>query len=248
MRPGEIQNGTKTTALRNAILCALSAGTLEKLSHHLSPIDLPQDFLLVKAESHITWIYFLERGMASVTSMDAQGSPIEVGIIGREGLVGIQALLGQQVTQNTVAMQGAGHGHRVRADFLREQCLRNEDLLLALHIFTYALLEQTTQLVMCNSLHGVEARLARWLLMSSDFMETKNLHLTQEFLAEMLGVGRPAVTIAAGILQRSGLIVYSRGLIEITDRPRLEEVACECYTIIRATYHRTYPAIYSIPV
>ena len=243
MRPDALQNGWKGILPRNATLASLSPGTLEKISHQLSPVDLPQGFLLVKSEGQITWIYFLERGMASITSMDTQGMPVEVGIVGREGIVGIHALLGQYTTQNKIAMQGSGHGHRVRADFLREQCLRNEDLLLALHTFTYALLEQTTQLVMCNRLHELEARLARWLLMSSDFMETATLHLTQEFLAEMLGVGRPAVTIAAGILQRSGLIVYSRGNIEIIDRSKLQEVACECYHAIRATYRKVYPAI-----
>ena len=225
MRAGEIHHGTKILqrdTLRNAILCVLSAHTFDILSRHLSPIDLPQSLILVKSESPISWVYFLECGMASITSLDTQGTPVEVGIVGREGLVGISPLLGQQTTQNQIMMQGAGHGHRMRADVLREQCLKSSDLLLALHTYLYAQLEQTTQLVLCNRLHDLEARLARWLLMASDTMETQSLHLTQEFLAEMLGAGRPAVTIAAGILQRSGFITYSRGNIEIIDRGKLQ--------------------------
>lgn len=230
--------------LRNRMLAALSKPLLEKLAPHLTRIDLPQGFLLVKSERDIQWIYFLERGMASMNSLDLAGTPVEVGIIGREGLIGVQALLGQTQTQNKTVMQGAGEGYRIRAEYLREQLLLNGELLQPLHTFLFALLEQTTQLILCNRLHELEARLARWLLMTSDFMETRTIHLTQEFLAEMLGVGRPAVTIAAGVLQRAGLIGYSRGLVEVVDREKLRLVACECYEVITQSYRRVYPNLY----
>ena len=207
-------------------------------------MDLPQASLLIKSDRDIQWVYFLDRGMASMTSLDLAGAPVEVGIIGREGMVGVQAVLGQNRTQNTIVMQGAGEGWRIRADILRESFHAHPDAFKPLHTFLYALLEQTTQLVLCNRLHDLEGRLARWLMMTSDFMETRILHLTQEFLAEMLGVGRPAVTIAAGILQRGGLIMYSRGQVEIVQRDQLRQVACECYGIIRNSYHRVYPSLY----
>ncbi len=232
------------TPPRNLILAGLSPSAFEKLKPYLSRINLPQATVLVKPGRDIQWIYFLEHGMASMNSFDLTGTPVEVGIIGHEGIVGVQAVLGQSQTQNTIVMQGAGEGYRIRADLLREHIFENSELLKAVHTFVYALLEQTTQLVLCNRLHELEARLARWLLMSSDFMETRLIRLTQEYLAEMLGVGRPAVTIAAGILQRSGLITYSRGRVEIVDRERLGKVACECYGIIRHAYEKVYPAFY----
>ena len=243
MRTSELTTGPPVTAVRNLTLASLPRTLYDKLSPHLFHVDLPQGFVLVKSEREIQWIYFLERGMGSMNSMDIEGTPVEVGIIGREGIVGVQALLGQHTTQNMTIMQGAGDGFRIRADYLRDQCSQNEVLLQAVHTFVFALIEQTTQLILCNRLHDLEARLARWLLMCSDLMEMPVLHLTQEYLAEMLGVGRPAVTIAAGILQRSGLIVYSRGVVEIMKRDQLEEVSCACYGTILAAYRRLYPAL-----
>ena len=229
---------------RNFILSHLPPLVLDKLAPHLQHLDLPQGTVLVHSEEATHWVYFVERGMASVDSADLSGTPVEVGIIGREGIVGVHALLGQPRTRNSVVMQGAGEGYRVRAELLRDLLPLHGALLAMFHTFLYALLEQTTQLVLCNRLHELESRLARWLLMASDFMETRTLRLTQEFLSEMLGVGRPAVSIAAGILQRRGLIVYSRGQIEIRDREQLEKVACECYGVIRQAYHRVYPDLY----
>ena len=243
MRTYELVDRPRVTVLGNLTLASLPRPIYDKLSSQLLHVDLPQGFLLVKPEREIQWIYFLERGMASMNSMDIEGTPVEVGIIGREGIVGVQALLGQRTTQNMTVMQGAGDGFRVRADYLRDQCTHNEVLRQAMHTFVYALLEQTTQLILCNRLHDLEARLARWLLMCSDFMEVPVLHLTQEYLAEMLGVGRPAVTIAAGILQRSGLIVYSRGVVEIVKREQLKEVSCACYGTILGAYRKLYPTL-----
>ena len=239
-------NGTEPAVLatRNLTLAALPKPFLEKLTPHLMRIDLPQNTLLIKSDREIAWIYFLDHGMASVSSLDASGTPLEVGIIGREGLVGVQALLGQRHTQNTVVMQGAGDGFRIRADTLRTQAAHSPEFIQGMHTFLFSLLEQTTQLVLCNRLHDLEGRLARWLLMAGDCMETRSLQLTQEFLSEMLGVGRPAVTIAAGALQRKGLVSYSRGQLEILDPDKLKSVACECYTVIRGALHAVYPSLY----
>ena len=231
-------------AVRNLILSGLPRPLLDKLKPHLSHVDIPQGLLLVKSDEDIQWVYFLERGMASMNSIDTAGTAVEVGIIGREGIVGVQALLGQTQTQTTIRMQGAGEGYRIRASILAQHMAPEGELLQAMHTFVYALLEQTTQLILCNRLHELESRLARWLLMASDFMETRTIRLTQEFLAEMLGVGRPAVTISAGILQRRGLIMYSRGVVEIVDRQKLKEVACECYDVILGCYKRVYPKLF----
>jgi CRP-like cAMP-binding protein len=229
---------------RNLILSALSEPCLSKLAPHLQSMELPQGSVLVQTDRPNQWIYLLEHGMCSMTSLNAAGTPVEVGIIGREGIVGVHSLLGQPKTQMRLIMQGAGAGLRVRADAMRSLLDEFDELLLPLHTFLYVLLEQTTQLILCNRLHSLESRLARWLLMTSDFMETSALRLTQEYLAEMLGVGRPAVTIAAGVLQRAGIIVYSRGFIEIVDRSLLRQGSCECYAIIQGTYSRVYPSLF----
>ncbi len=229
---------------RNLTLAKLSRTALERLIPYFIPLDLPQGYLLAKPEQTIQWIYFLDRGMCSMTSVDMLGTAVEVGIIGREGIVGVHALLGTAKTHTKMVMQGAGSGYRIRAEHLQRAIAEDRELLQSMHQFVYVLLEQTTQLILCNRLHDLDSRLARWLLMTSDFLESSSLALTQEYLAEMLGVGRPAVTITAGNFQRNGIISYSRGLIEVVDRQRLTACACECYGLIRSTYHSVYPTLY----
>ncbi|WP_158615355.1 Crp/Fnr family transcriptional regulator [Acidipila sp. EB88] len=231
-------------SFRNHFLASVPRPVLEKLEAQLIRVDLPAGTMLLHSDREIQWLYFLERGMASVSSLDRAGAPVEVGVIGREGIVGFQSLLGQPLTHTSAIMQGSGEGYRLRADALREYTPQDADVTRLLHTFLHALLEQTTQLVLCNRLHELEARLARWLLTACDFMGTRAIHLTQEFLAEMLGVGRPAVTLAAGVLQRNGYISYSRGLVEVADPAKLEQVTCDCYGIIRNSYKRLYPTLY----
>ncbi len=228
---------------RNLTLNTLPKPLLEELAPSFMRVDLPLGTVLIKPERASPWVYFLNRGMASVSNLDAGGTPLEVGIIGREGMVGVQALLGHRQTRNAVLMQGSGDGLRIRAELLREHLLTNPQALQAMHTFVFSFMEQSSQLILCNRLHSLENRLARWLLSAGDAMEGPRLQLTQEFLAEMLGVGRPAVTIAAGILQRSGLILYSRGHVELLNRDGLKSIACECYGSIRATYAGCYPGL-----
>jgi CRP-like cAMP-binding protein len=159
-------------------------------------------------------------------------------VIGREGFSGLPALLDQPQMSHSVQMQGGGEGLRIRASLAREQFLKGGVFQQLVHSFAYLQLVQTSQSVLCNRMHSVEARLARWLLTSADRTEADTLSLTQEFLAQMLGAQRSTVTVAAGTLQRDGLIQYSRGKILILDRPRLQTVACECYSIVRASYDR----------
>ena len=231
-------------AFRNFTLARAPKSLLDELAPHLFGVELPQGTLLVKPLQSITWVYFLEQGMASITGATEEGEAVEVGVIGREGLVGVSALLGQPQAQNTILMQGSGSGHRIRASILREHFLRSTPLQQLVHDFLYVQLTQATQLIVCNRVHEVEARLARWLLMAAGLMETTNIHLTQEFLSQMLGTRRSTVTVAAGALQRSGMIGYSRGRVEIVNRDMLEGASCECYSIIRDMYLRIYPSLY----
>ncbi len=229
-------------APRNRFLASLPQDVMERLAPFLSKVNLPHSARLVEPNQGNRWVYFPERGMASVTSADRSGTSVEVGTIGREGIVGAHALLGPRRTQNTTLMRVPGDAYRLPVDVLAPMLLDSPSLSRALHTFLYVLLEQTTQLVLCNRLHELEARLARWLLMTCDVVESRTLNLTQEFLAEMLGVGRPTVTISAGILQRAGAISYSRGLVEVVNPELLKQSACECYTVIREAYKRAYPS------
>jgi CRP-like cAMP-binding protein len=228
----------------NLTLCQLSPDVLEVLLPHLEPVDMPQGVILVHPGHPIRWVYFLTEGMAAITNTDAEGTAVELGVIGREGILGFQALLGPFAPQNTLSMQFGGRGLRVQSSTLLIMLRSQPEILHGLHRFLYALQEQTSRLVLCNRLHDLESRLARWLLVTSDTLGTAYLHLTQEFLANALGTARPGVTIAAGSLQRSGSITYSRGRVEIRDRELLQGSACDCYAVIRAVYHEVYPQLF----
>jgi len=167
-----------------------------------------------------------------------RGEQVEVGLIGREGFSGLAALLDQPQMSHMVIMQGAGEGLRIRSSVVRTEFLKGGMLQKMVYAFAYLQFVQITQSVLCNRMHEVEARLARWLLSSADRMESEFLHLTQEFLSQMLGVQRSTVTVAAGELQRQGLIGYSRGRIHILNRAGLAAKTCECYGIVNAAYDR----------
>jgi len=186
----------------------------------------------------IEYVYFVNSGLISTDALTEKGESVEVGVIGREGFAGLPALLDQPQMSHSVLMQGTGEGFRIRSSILREQFVKGGMLQRMVHTFAYLQFVQVTQSVLCNRMHEVDARLARWLLTSADRMESESLNLTQEFLAQMLGVQRSTVTVAAGELQRAGMIGYSRGKIHILDRVRLAETACECYRIVSASYRR----------
>ena len=237
-------DGYSASTLKNLTLQSLSEETMSLVLPYMEAVELPQGLVMVRATEPIRWVYLLTRGMASITCMDAQGTAVEVGVIGREGVIGVQSLLGNFSTLNSIDVQSAGEGFRIHPEVLRRFMTTQPDLVRAIHRFFYVMLEQTSRLVLCNRLHGLENRLARWLLMTSDCIESPQLQLTQEFLAEMLGTARPGVTLAAGSLQRAGCIIYSRGRVEIRSRELLEAASCECYRSIRNVYRSVYSELY----
>jgi CRP-like cAMP-binding protein len=226
------------TRSRNTILSQLPEAEYAALEKFLAPVDLPLGKQLSEPLQPIEYIYFLSSGLISTDALTAKGETVEVGLIGREGFAGLPALFDQPQMAHTVVMQGSGEGLRIRSNIVRDQFLKGGVFRDLVHRFTYLQLVQITQSVLCNRAHEVEARLARWLLASGDRTESDSLQLTQEFLAQMLGVQRSTVTVAAGTLQQQRLISYSRGRIEILDRPGLTAVACECYQIVRSSYDR----------
>lgn len=223
---------------RNLILAQLPDSEYEELAKFLVPVDLPLEMRLSEPNESIEYVYFLNSGLISTDALTEKGESVEVGVIGREGFAGLPALLDQPQMSHSVLMQGVGEGLRIRSSIVRDQFLRGGELQRLVHSFAYLQLVQTTQSVLCNRMHEVDARLARWLLTSADRMESESLNLTQEFLAQMLGVQRSTVTVAAGELQRQGLIGYSRGKIHILERLKLSKAACECYGIVRSSYER----------
>jgi CRP-like cAMP-binding protein len=223
---------------RNLILAQLPEAEYETLAKFLVPVDLPLELRLSEPNEPIEYIYFLNSGLISTDALTEKGESVEVGVIGREGFSGLPALFDQPQMSHSVLMQGVGEGLRIRSSILRDQFVKGGMLQRMVHTFAYLQLVQVSQSVLCNRMHEVDARLARWLLTSADRMESESLNLTQEFLAQMLGVQRSTVTVAAGDLQRAGLIGYSRGKIHILDRANLSGTACECYQIVSSSYGR----------
>ena len=212
--------------------------TFRAISRHLVPVDLPLGMRLSEPSEPVEYIYFPVSGLISVDALTDRGESVEVGVIGREGLSGVYGLLGHRQMAHSVVMQGAGSGLRLRTGLLRDEFVKGGLLAQLIHSFIYMQMVQTAQSVLCNRLHPVEVRMARWMLTACDRMQTDSLVITQEFLAQMLGSRRSTVTVAAGQLQREGLIDYTRGRVKIVARPLLEAKSCECYHIVRSTYER----------
>lgn len=221
---------------KNRVLSALPTDELAHLTQHLEATALPQQETLLDGKT--AYGYFLEEGMASVVVNLEDGATVEVGVIGFEGVVGIPILLGTSGAPGKTFMQIAGSGFRIKAQHLRNAFEQPGELRHYVQKYMQAFIVQSAQTAACNRLHNIEERLARWLLTCRDRVITDQLHLTQEFLGQMLGAPRTTVTLAAGLLHQAGLIDYSRGMVTIQNRTALERAACECYQIVRDEFSR----------
>jgi CRP-like cAMP-binding protein len=227
-------------ATSNLLFSSLKSPARRQLTSICRRVDLPVNTMLYEAGQHPKEAYFLGSGFASqVIDLDDSGSA-GVGLVGREGVVGSTALLGPAMLLGSCFMQAGGTGYAAPFPLLREVFSSSEEIRTCILQFVQCQTVTGAYLAACNKLHETEARLARWLLMVQDRLETDLLPLTQEFLAQMLGTRRMTITIAAGALQRSGLIEYSRGHIRILDRPELEGAACECYGHVKRAYDDLY--------
>jgi CRP-like cAMP-binding protein len=219
--------------VKNVILLSLPDGEYSLIRPHLEAMDLPHHTIMHEPGEKIEYAYFLNEGMTSLVVLTSDGRSVEVGIVGREGMVGTPLAVGLHRGPYRAIMQIPGSGLRVKAGILEDTLVAAPELRMALS--RYALMQglQVAQIAACNRLHEIEQRLARWLLMCQDRVDSQLLHLTQDFMAQMLGTGRPTVSLAAGILQRAGLIQNSRGTVKILNRKSLEGAACECYGVIQ---------------
>ena len=209
-----------------------------RLAPNLEPITLKVGHSLHDAGETIHTVYFLEDGICSFVAEMQSGNTVEVGITGRDGLVGVPAILGTNQSTYRAYMQMPGHGFAVKATILRELAEESVELRQALLRGVQALLAQTAQTAACNRVHELEERLARWLLMCYDRVQNDHLNITHEFLGMMLGTRRTSVTVAAGTLSKAGLIAYSRGNVTIRDQRGLKKAACECYQTVHDEYAR----------
>jgi len=203
------------------------------LRPHLQPVNLPQHEILHEPGEKIQFTYFLNEGMASLVALSRDGRSVEVGIVGKEGMVGMPLTMGLRREIFRAIMQMSGSGLRIRSEVFQDVLPTAPTLRAELGRFALMHGMQSAQLAACNRLHDVGPRLIRWLLMCQDRMDSQLLPLTHEFLAQMLGTGRPSVSLAAGILESAGLIENLRGTVKILNRKSLEEAACECYGVIQ---------------
>jgi CRP-like cAMP-binding protein len=232
-----LRPGSRTDAggkpISNVILLSLPDTEYDLLRPHLEPLDLPQYKILQEPGEKIEFTHFLNEGMASLVAISRDGRSVEVGIIGKEGMVGMPLTAGLQRGPFRAIMQMGGSGVRIRSEVFLQVLSSASSLRSELGRFGLMHGMQVAQLAACNRLHEIVQRLARWLLMCQDRLDAQLLPLTHEFLAQMLGTGRPSVSLAAGVLEEAGLIQNLRGTVKILNRKSLEETACECYGVIQ---------------
>jgi len=227
---------TTRPTYKNMVLASLPKAEIERLQPHLSPVTLKLRQQLL--DGHGDHIYFVEEGLASVVLSMENGTTVEVGVIGKDGVVGLPMLLGGGRIPGETFIQVEGSGFRIDAQVMKEQFERPGQLRDHLQKYLLANLLQSAQNAACNRLHTIGERLSRWLLTCHDRVGADRMPLTHEFLAQMLGTPRTTVTLAAGMLHQAGLIDYSRGHVTIKNRAELENTACECYGVVRKEFDR----------
>ena len=223
---------------KNHLLTALPADAFGRLITHLEPVSMPLGSSIYESGSQLQHVYFPTTSIVSLLYVLENGASAEIAIVGNEGIVGIALFMGGDTTPSRAVVQSAGEGYRVSAAILKGEFHRGGQLMQLLLRYTQALITQMCQTAVCNRHHSVEQQLCRWLLLSLDRLSSIELVMTQELIANMLGVRREGVTEAAGNLQRAGLIRYSRGRITVLDRPGVERSVCECYAVVKKEFDR----------
>jgi len=227
----------------NRLLAALPLANLKQLLPSLEKVSLPLGMVVYESGGTQGYVYFPTSSIVSLLYVLADGASAEIAVTGNEGLVGIALFMGGETTPSRAVVQSAGEGYRLRAAVLKQAFEGGGELQHLLLRFTQALITQMTQTAVCNRHHAVDQQLCRWLLLSLDRLPGNELVMTQELIANMLGVRREGVTEAAGKLQAEGLIQYSRGRITVLDRAKLEARVCECYAVVKKEYDRLLPEV-----
>jgi len=222
----------------NQLLSSLPKDEYARWLPQLEPLDLPLGKVLYESGSNLSHVYFPTTSIISLLYVMEDGASAEIAVVGNEGIVGISLFMGGRSTPSRAVVQSAGRGYRLAAAMLMEEFNRSGPTMHLLLRYTQALITQMSQTAVCNRHHSLDQQLCRWLLLSLDRLHSKELVMTQELIANMLGVRREGVTEAAGRLQKAGLIQYRRGHIVVLDRGGLEERSCECYAVVKKEYDR----------
>ncbi len=230
----------------NELLTAMPAPEWSRLSPLLEAVDLPLGRVLYESGSKMSHVYFPIDAIVSLLYVLENGSSAEIAVVGREGLVGISLFMGGDTTPSRAVVQSAGKGYRLRAQAIQEEFSRSGPIMHLLLRYTQALITQMAQTAVCNRHHSLDQQLCRWLLLSLDRLRGNELIMTQELIANMLGVRREGVTEAALKLQKLGLIQYARGHIRVLDRAGLETRVCECYAVVKGEYDRLLPDLLAV--
>jgi CRP-like cAMP-binding protein len=226
---------------QNRLLAALSPAERERIYPHLDLVSMPLGKVLYESGDVLRQVYFPTDSIVSLLYVLLNGASAEISVIGNEGLIGIALFMGGETTPSRAIVQSAGHAYQLIAEQFKDEFHRNGSLRLLLLRYTQTLLTQMAQTAVCNRHHSVDEQLCRWLLLSLDRLSSNQLTMTQELIANMLGVRRERVTEAAGKLERLGVIRYARGHITVLDRPRLEQLSCECYAVVKKETDRLLP-------
>ena len=228
---------------QNHLLAALPPTDYERLASHLELVPMALGDVLYESGAQLRYVYFPTTSILSLLYVMEDGASAEIAIVGNEGILGISLFMGGNTTPSRAVVQSAGHAFRLKAELLKTEFGRFGPTMQLLLRYTQALITQMAQTAVCNRHHSVDQQLCRWLLLSLDRLQTNELSMTQELIANMLGVRREGVTEAAGKLQDAGLIRYQRGRITVLDRPGLEARSCECYQVVKTEFDRLLPYI-----
>jgi CRP-like cAMP-binding protein len=228
----------KINPAQNHLLAALTAAAFDRWSPHLEHVAMPLGDVLYESGVRLEHVYFPTTSIVSLLYVLQDGASAEIAVVGNEGLLGISLFMGGETTPNRAIVQSAGFGYRLKSQLLKDEFNRGGATMRLLLRYTQALITQMSQTAVCNRHHSVDQQLCRWLLLSLDRLSSNKLVMTQELIANMLGVRREGVTEAAGKLQRAGIIRYKRGHIEVLDRKGLEAAVCECYAVVKTEVDR----------
>jgi len=239
---GAYDKSARLTPARNHLLAALPREDFARLEPHLELVPLPLGWAVYESGGRQGYVYFPTTAIVSLLYVMADGDSAEIAVVGNDGLVGIALFMGGETTPSRAVVQSEGQAYRLKGLLLKGEFERGGELQHLLLRYTQALITQMAQTAVCNRHHAVEEQLCRWLLLSLDRLPSNELTMTQELIANMLGVRREGVTQAAGKLQEAGVIHYSRGKITVLDRPKLEALVCECYAVVRRETDRLFPA------
>jgi CRP-like cAMP-binding protein len=233
---------TMTDMKRNHLLAALPEAEWQRLSPHLEPTSMPLGQVLYESGRTLSHVYFPTDAIVSLLYVMENGASAEIAVVGHEGIVGISLFMGGESTPSRAVVQSAGQGFKLRAQVIKDEFERAGPVMHLLLRYTQALITQMAQTAVCNRHHTLDQQLCRWLLLSLDRLPGSDLVMTQELIANMLGVRREGVTEGALKLQKAGLIRYSRGHVTILDRAGMEQRTCECYAVVKKEYDRLLPA------